>query len=459
MSRETAQTDVRITGTRPLQAFVGAVRAFAVLVFASLALLVAADAAHAQAVIHNGNVPLNTPQNGSATASGTLLNRGSDSNTNTVPYNNAQFDFIYSITGGTWNGGVQYQVQGGKQMIWVQPTNVPLNANRFATYTIDLTRGVEGLTFRIGGLDFQDAFRIQFLYQGALRTINPTWVSALGPNGGNVITVTQLSTTQLEVASINTDGGSADTSLNFVQFTVPAGVLVDEVRIVSGKNAGFTSNNTIGFHDFNWLPIPIDAVNDSATGINGNLGQANVYNVLTNDTFNDPNTAAVDPATLTNVTLTQVSTTNAGVTLNPSTGILSVAAGTPAGTYTVTYRICARNTVPANCDTATATVTVVTPTADLSIAKTNGVTQVRSGDTVTYTLTVRNNGPSAVTGARVTDTPGAGLTCPAGNAVTIAGSGVPAGSFTISNLTGGGIALGTLSSGQSTTLTFSCQVN
>ncbi|MEJ2831058.1 MULTISPECIES: hypothetical protein, partial [unclassified Lysobacter] len=65
-----------------------------------------------------------------------------------------------------------------------------------------------------------------------------------------------------------------------------------------------------------------------------------------------------------------------------------------------------------------------------------------------------------VTGAVVRDAPGAGITCPAGNAVTITGDGVPAGSFNIGQLTSAaGIALGTLNVGQSTTLSFSCTVN
>ena len=66
---------------------------------------------------------------------------------------------------------------------------------------------------------------------------------------------------------------------------------------------------------------------------------------------------------------------------------------------------------------------------------------------------------TSATGAVISDTPGAGLTCPAGNPVTFSGAGIPAGSFTIGNLTGAGIALGTLGNGQSVTVTYSCQVN
>jgi hypothetical protein len=40
----------------------------------------------------------------------------------------------------------------------------------------------------------------------------------------------------------------------------------------------------------------------------------------------------------------------------------------------------------------------------------------------------------------------------------VPGPGVPAGSFTVANLTGAGIALATLAAGQSTTLSFTCTV-
>lgn len=106
---------------------------------------------------------------------------------------------------------------------------------------------------------------------------------------------------------------------------------------------------------------------------------------------------------------------------------------------------------------------------DLQITKTNtpgsgpndqAADTLASGQTTTYTLVVTNVGLNPVTGALVTDTPVAGLTCPGGNPVTISGNGLPSGGpFTVSNLTGGGITLGTLTAGQSTTLSFDCTVN
>lgn len=99
------------------------------------------------------------------------------------------------------------------------------------------------------------------------------------------------------------------------------------------------------------------------------------------------------------------------------------------------------------------------PSVDLSVAKSDGVTSVFKGSNTTYSVVVTNNGPDSVTSAIVRDIPGVGINCLPASPVTITGSGVPAGSFTIANLTGAGITLGTLADGQSATLTFSCGVN
>lgn len=156
-----------------------------------------------------------------------------------------------------------------------------------------------------------------------------------------------------------------------------------------------------------------------------------------------------------------------GFTLDQTTGSVTVAAGTAVGAYAFDYRICV-SAAPANCATAKVDVTV-TGEIDLGITKTNTPGQnnnvdlpddgVTAGSATTYTIAVANLGANAVNGAVITDTPGAGLTCDAATPVTITGDGVPAGSFTIADLTGPGITLDTLAAGQSVTLTYSCQVN
>lgn len=94
--------------------------------------------------------------------------------------------------------------------------------------------------------------------------------------------------------------------------------------------------------------IPPVAVDDSFTIY---AGDSSSQSVLVNDTM------VGGPATNLNVTLTQQSTSNSGVTLNTSTGLVQVAPGTPAGVYTLVYSICDISDA-ANCDNATVTVTV-----------------------------------------------------------------------------------------------------
>ena len=145
-----------------------------------------------------------------------------------------------------------------------------------------------------------------------------------------------------------------------------------------------------------------------------------------------------------------------GVSINAD-GTIDVPSGAAPGSYTVTYQICEAADTD-NCDTATVTI-VVGAVVDLSVTKDNGVTTVTSGDTITYTITVSNAGPDAAIGAVLTDTPGAGLTCPATNSLTFSGDGVPSGGpFEFGDLTSG-ITLGTIPNGGSLTVTYNCTVD
>jgi hypothetical protein len=96
-------------------------------------------------------------------------------------------------------------------------------------------------------------------------------------------------------------------------------------------------------------PFPIDAVNDTAAA--PRTGGTALGNVLANDRF------AGATATLAKASLTQVTSTHTGISLNVTNGAVTVAAGTPVGTYTLRYRICEIAT-PSNCDEADVAVTV-----------------------------------------------------------------------------------------------------
>ncbi|HYU32438.1 MAG TPA: ExeM/NucH family extracellular endonuclease [Thermoanaerobaculia bacterium] len=96
------------------------------------------------------------------------------------------------------------------------------------------------------------------------------------------------------------------------------------------------------------------------------------------------------------------------VTYTASCSISASATGTLANTATVSGGA-AGDPNPAN-NSATDTDTL-TPQADLAITKTDGVTTVDPGGSVTYTITASSSGPSDAAGSTVADTFPADLTC------------------------------------------------
>ncbi|WP_372473981.1 Ig-like domain-containing protein [Capnocytophaga sp. ARDL2] len=184
----------------------------------------------------------------------------------------------------------------------------------------------------------------------------------------------------------------------------------------------------------------INAVNDdyTSTPVNGANG-ATLGNVLTNDTLNGA-TATIDKVAITVVTGATPATSGASVPeLNPSTGEVSVPAGTPAGTYTIDYKICEQLN-PSNCDTATVTVLVNTIDAQDDVVP----TPVHSGNGATNVINVLTNdtknggsitNPSEVTLTVVTEaTPINGGSVPTLDPSTgevSVPAGTPAGNYTI----------------------------
>jgi uncharacterized repeat protein (TIGR01451 family) len=81
---------------------------------------------------------------------------------------------------------------------------------------------------------------------------------------------------------------------------------------------------------------------------------------------------------------------------------------------------------PAGNNSAT-DVTSAAATADLSITKTDGLTAIAEGGVVTYTIVASNAGPSAVSGATVTDILPAQMADPSWTCTASAGLGLPGG--------------------------------
>ena len=118
-------------------------------------------------------------------------------------------------------------------------------------------------------------------------------------------------------------------------------------------------------------------------------------NILTNDRVGTQSATAGNGGNV-SITVTIPATPKAPgatvPTLNPNTGVVTVPAGTPSGTYTITYKICTTAT-PTSCDTGVVTITVsgtVTEAPDTNdvTAYTRINTPVTVGVTSSTTVTV-----------------------------------------------------------------------
>src|SRR5262249_49504385 len=91
---------------------------------------------------------------------------------------------------------------------------------------------------------------------------------------------------------------------------------------------------------------------------------------------------------------------------------------------------------PANNTANDTTPIQINPQADLQITKTNNLTTVQPGSVVTYTITVTNAGPNAVTGASFTDNVPASLTGVSYTAAVAGGATLTPTSGTGNNISG-----------------------
>jgi gliding motility-associated-like protein/uncharacterized repeat protein (TIGR01451 family) len=104
-----------------------------------------------------------------------------------------------------------------------------------------------------------------------------------------------------------------------------------------------------------------------------------------------------------NVSLTGV-TVPAGFTLNAN-GTITIAPNTPAGNYSVTYRICEVSN-PTNCSSVTSTIVVfrlLNGQVNLSVSKTSFGAEIFEGDEFEYQITLSNIGGTPATNVELVD--------------------------------------------------------
>ncbi len=242
-------------------------------------------------------------------------------------------------------------------------------------------------------------------------------VPVIGTNLGEVV-ISQEGTWP---AGITLDPDTGDVN---VDGTVPAGTYPVEYEVcVNGTQPLLCKTETV---TITVADAPIDAVNDdlTATPVNGaNGGEAG--DALANDTLNG------QPVTAGEVNIT-TTTSPQGITVDAN-GNVQVPAGTPAGEYTVVYKICEKLN-PTNCDTAEVKVKVVAPSIDakdddLTASPVDGANGGEAGDALANDTL--NGQPVTASEVNITTTTSPqGITVDADGNVRVP-AGTPAGEYTV----------------------------
>jgi gliding motility-associated-like protein/uncharacterized repeat protein (TIGR01451 family) len=204
-------------------------------------------------------------------------------------------------------------------------------------------------------------------YNGNPATLNDVKLSQVSTSNSNV--TLDVTTGKVNVAP-NTSAGT---------YTL---VYQIEDKLNTGQTKIATVIITVGTNT-------ILAKDDTGTA-NGFTGGIAVENILINDKYNDVSTAAI-----TTVVINQISTSNPKINIDAATGKVNVASGTLPGVYTLTYQI-ADKLDAAKISTAVVTVNIPNWITDLQISKTANVTGVETNGDISYTITIKNNGPATV---------------------------------------------------------------
>ncbi|GHF52103.1 putative repeat protein (TIGR01451 family) [Deinococcus metalli] len=131
------------------------------------------------------------------------------------------------------------------------------------------------------------------------------------------------------------------------------------------------------------------------------------------------------------------------------TATVTAASGSVANTATVATP--SGTTDPTSGNNSATDTDTVSPVADLSLTKTDGVTSVTPGSTTTYTITLTNNGPSSANNTVLTDPAATGLTKTSVSCAAAGGAACPL--VTVLTLETTGVTIATLPAGGSITLT------
>jgi len=316
--------------------------------------------------------------------------------------NNNQTNNVWeNVTGSTI-----YTGPSGIQRLQFRSTNAGSNGNFLDDINIVITPLVTFQNVVTADFEGESTNLPQFSISGI---VNAPFDIAYSITGGTA-TLGSDFTVQgnlVTVPAATYDGTSADSI-----FTLPITNLVDGIvegdetieityNSVAPANAGVfggpgcTNEASVAVYTIRDLPL-IDLAAENFPPVDGAAGGV-AGSVLASDTIDGA------PINLADVTLT-IAASDPELTLDPATGLISVAPDTAGGTYTVEYTIC-EPTTPTNCATLIETVIVEDPRPSLAMEKVaDNSGPHKAGDLITYTYTITNDGNQIIRDIAINDT-------------------------------------------------------
>jgi uncharacterized repeat protein (TIGR01451 family) len=339
-----------------------------------------------------------------------------------------------------------------------------VNANGSVTYTLIITNNGPSAA---NGATVSDPVVANFAANGltcsatggAICPASPT-LSALQagtlaiptlPSGGSVtFTLTGTAGTSgtiTNVATVSTPPGTTDPNSNNNTSTTTTTITpVADLQIVKSGTATVNANGSITYS--------LVVTNNGPSAANGaTVGDPAVANFTATGLTCSATGGAICP---TNPTLATLQAGTLAIPTLPSGGSVTFTLTGTAGTSGTITNVATVSTPPGTTDptpnnNTSTTTTTINPIADLAVVKT-GTATVNAGGTVTYSLVITNNGPSAANGATVSDPAVANFTAASLTCSGLGGAICPA-NLTLAALQAGTLAIPTLPSGGSLTLT------
>ncbi|MHC0442180.1 Ig-like domain-containing protein, partial [Flavobacterium sp. 3-210] len=331
------------------------------------------------------------------------------------------------------------------------PTGITFNSDGTITVAPNTLAGIYSITYTIcmsANASVCDSATVDIVIERpVIDALTETTTAINSNNGGTTISLTANDTLNGTPVTVGTGAGKVTFTL---VSTLPTGLTLNAdktITVAPGTASGsYEVEYTICDNDH---ALNCDTVK-SYIQVTGDVLVANADNPASVTESNQPQTiiTVVDndtrngqPLTASEVKITTTVADPSGyLTLDPTTGVATLGANAPAGTYSLTYSICDK-TNASNCSTATVTLTVnapiVIPVIDAVTETTTAINSNNGGTTISLTANDTLNGTPVTVGTgtgKVTftlvSTLPTGLTLNADKTITVA-PGTASGSYEV----------------------------